>query len=475
MSTERGPAIRGGVREGAYTETWRAANDILDPQTYGQMVNLYGSGLKAIDALLWSDRSINISTRGMRIIEEGHFWNTMTTTAQTNTTGHGAQATIRSNDDIRVGFSIRIPVAYLDGSIVPEDFRITSKSGSNPIVYLCDPFLATTSITTAIPASTELMIGASSFAAGTQQPASAVMDYFDHEHHTRILKDTVDIEGGQVALKELDDMGGSQYGTNLRARAVLLAELRMRVQHNDFFLMGYPNTNGLTQLNRHNEKNDVLSDYGLIPAMAQANGAMKQYYTGSYTEDNLESIKFLLASQGLSGTNSVMYMLGQELFTGIERSMRTFLREFSGNTNLYYNDLNKIGFGVREIFLNNTSFRLLEIPEFSDPTRYAAPGLNFETMGLVFPDTRVTGTLNGFDPRNMTNAASVKKSVSHINLGFLNYNGENRKMIVGNKAGVNGLGIPFSDDWDDFSTYLLSEVMNLFFALNQTVMILKTD
>jgi hypothetical protein len=475
MSTEKGAAIKGSAREGAYTETWRAANDILDPQTYGQLVRLYGEGLKAVDALMWRKSEINISTRTMEVIEEGHFWNTLTTAAQVNTQlTPGGNISVSSNDDIRVGFSVRIPASYITGALIAQDYRILSKTPGTPNVYVCEPFLSTQVLNVAVPTATQLMVGASSYAPGTQQPASTVNDYYSHNHYTRIMKETVDIEGGQVALKELDDMKNSQYGGNLRARAILLAQLKMRLQQNDFVLMGYPNTNSLAQNNRHGESNAISSDYGLIPAMAQATGAMKQYYTGAYGEDNLESVKYLLASQGMSGTNSVMAMLGQEIFTGISRSMRGFLREYSAGTNLYYNDLQKVGFGIRQIMLNNTTFNLLEVPEFSDPTRYAAPGLNFETMGLIFPDTKVTVTLNGKDPRSMSNAAGRKLSCDHINLGFLNYNGENRKMIVGNKAGVNGLGIPFSDDWDDSSTYLLTEMMNLLFALNQTIMVLRT-
>ena len=96
-------------------------------------------------------------------------------------------------------------------------------------------------------------------------------------------------------------------------------------------------------------------------------------------------------------------------------------------------------------------------------------------MGLIFPDSKVTATLNGFDPKTMANAKGEKRSLNHLTLGFLNYGKENRKMIVGNKAGVNGMGIPFSDDWDDSSLYCLTEMMVMTLALNQTIQVLRTD
>lgn len=481
MSTEKGAAIRGGDKEGVYSSTWRLLSecDTLRPQTYGELVSLYGDGLKFVDALFWAKRYIDISTRKMTVIEEGHFWNTMTVAAQVVSTGAGNSITITSYDMIREDFSLHIPANYFTGVDIAQTYRIqtrTSNGATPPLfTYTCAPFLAGTNITTTIPANVELMVGASSYAPGSRQPAGSTIDYFCHTHTTRIMKETVNMEGGQNALLEWEDMRSSEYGASVWARAVMISQLKMRLQQNDYVLMGEPNTKLLTEANRWNENNLILSDYGVIPAMALPTGAMKQYYTGSYAEDNFDVVKFLLASQGLAGMNSVFFGLGQELFTSIENNMLKFIREYSGGTDLYYDQLNKVGFNVREVFKNNTRFYLCEIPEFSDPTRYAAPGYNFETMGLVFPDSKVTATLNGFDPRSMANAKGEKRSLNHLTLGFLNYGRENRKMIVGNRAGVNGMGIPFSDDWDDVSIYSLTEMMVILLALNQTILVLRTD
>ena len=480
MSTEKGAAIRGGAREGVFSQTWRLANEsaTLKPQTYGELVKLYGEGLKFVDALFWAKRYIDVSTRSLKVIEEGHFWDTMTVAAQVNVSIDSADITITSVDSVRAGLSVHIPAQYFTGADIAQTYRITTKTG--PVMgvytYTCSPFLDI-SLDVAIPAATELVVGASSYAPGSQQIASSVQDYYYHTHTTRIIKETVNFEGGQNALEEWDDLKSSEYGASLYARAVLITQMKMRLQQNDYVLMGVPitNTNGLTQNNRWGEANDILSDYGIIPAMAQATGAMKQYYTGSYAEDNFDVVKFLLASQGLAGSNSVFFGLGQELFTTIENNMLKFIREYSGGTELYYDGLNKVGFNVREIFKNNTKFYLCEIPEFSDPVRYAAPDYNFETMGLIFPDSKVTATLNGFNPATMANSAGEKRSLNHLTMGFLNYGKENRKMIVGNKAGVNGMGIPFSDDWDDSSLYCLSEMMVINLALNQTILVLRTD
>jgi hypothetical protein len=188
--------------------------------------------------------------------------------------------------------------------------------------------------------------------------------------------------------------------------------------------------------------------------------------------DQFDQIKFLYASQGVM-SGSGMYCMGQELNLSIENAQLPFIKEYSGGTDLYTN-MKTVGFNVREIFKNGFKSYLIPIPEFSNPTTYAADGFNFETLGLMFPDSKVTATLNSYNQGGMS-VDGYKKSVSHVSLGYLNYNGEDRRLIVANKAGVNGKGIPVSDDWDDNSVYMLSEMMSIFLALNQTILVLRTD
>jgi hypothetical protein len=227
---------------------------------------------------------------------------------------------------------------------------------------------------------------------------------------------------------------------------------------------------GITQNNRFSEANSVLGDYGLIPSMYA--DAMKQYYTGSYTEDQFDVLKFLFASQGITGTSG-LFLLGQELGLSIENSGMKFIKEYSGGSDMY-DKLKGIGFGIKEVFKNNFKTYLTEVQEFNNPVTYAANGYNFESMGMIFPDSKVTATLNGFDPSGMS-VGGKKVSLNHMTGGYLNYGGENRKLVVGNKAGVNGMGIPFSDDWDDMSTFMLCEMMTILLALNQTILVLRTD
>lgn len=475
MSTPKGSnAITGNPRGGVIATTYRLLmeEENLQPQTYGELVQSHGNGLRMFDAWMWAKRSIDISTRDMQVIEEGHFWDTIDVSEQIATTSAGDDLVVKSAKGIgRKGFVVHVPAKYLTGAEIAQSYRIKTKTYANgTYTYTCEAILGTETVGTAIPVGQKLIVGGSMYAAGSQQPAGMVQDYFLHNHKTRIIKETIDMEGGQGALKEWPEFSQSvNGGGGIYARALITAQLKLRHQLNDAVLMGYPNSAGLTEDNRWGEANAILGDYGLIPSMYTK--SMKQYYTGAYTMDNFDVLKFLFASQGITG-QSGLFMQGQELGLSIENSKLGFIQQYSGGTNLY-DGLKGIGFNIKEVNKNNFKTYLCEIPEFSNPVTYAADGFNFEPMGMIFPDSKVTATLNMFEPNGAANS-SLKKALNHMVLGYLNYGGENRKLIVGNKAGVNGYGIPFSDDWDDRSTYMLSEFMVILLALNQTILVLRT-
>jgi len=484
MSTVKGGAIRSidtnfqAVPQqnfGAFSTAWRFLNEeeTLDEKTYGQLVQLYGEGLRMFDALHWGNRYIDIDAREVLVIEEGAFLDTLDLAVAIATNVAGNNISVVSLKGFgRVGFTVHIPAMYA-GTDVATSYRILTKTynaGNGRYTYTCQALLGTEQITVQVPIGQKLMVGGSMFAPGTQQPAGITEDYFKHSHYTRILKETIHEEGGQQALGERPELAQSQYGNGFHARNLIKAQLRLRQQINDAVLMGYPARAAITQANQWGELNAVGGDYGLIPSMNL--NAMKQYYTGTYTEDNFDVIKFLLASQGVIGSSG-MFLLGQELGLSIENSGLNFIKEYSGGTDLY-DKLKGIGFAIKEVFKNNFKTYLVEVPEFSNPLLYAADNYNFETMGMIFPETKVTASMNGIQPSGMANAGR-KISLSHMTIGYLNGNGENRKLIIGNKAGVNGRGIPISDDWDDVSTYMLTEMMVFLLALNQTILVLRTD
>lgn len=464
---------------GAFSTAWRLLNEepTMDTKTYGQLVQLYGDGLKMFDAWQWAGRYTTIDARKVKVIEEGTFLDTLDLAEAITVGAVGADISIVSLKGFgRVGFVVHVPAKYT-GTDIAVSYRISAKSyaaGTGKYTYTAQALTGTEQITVEVPIGQKLIVGGSMFAPGTQQPAGLVEDFFEHDHYTRILKETINEEGGQQALGERAELSQSQFGSGLHGRNLVKAQLRLRQQVNDFFLMGYPATRtdlaAITQNNRWGEANVVTGDYGVLPGMVTL--AMKQYYTGTYSEDNFDAIKFLMASQGVVGSSG-LFLQGQQLGLSTENSGLKFIKEYSGGSDMY-DKLSGIGFGIKEILKNGFKTYLAPIPEFSNPLLYAADNYNYETMGMIFPDSKVTAGLNGILPSGLATAGR-KVSLSNVAIGYLSNNGEDRKLIVGNKAGVNGRGIPISDDWDDVSTYMLTEVMIFLLALNQTILVLRTD
>ena len=485
MSTPKGPDVRSTAAQGSYTEGWRFLTEdlTLEIQQYGKLVQLFGKGLMTWDAWMLLGRHTDVSTRNLQVIMEGSFLDTVDVSVQVSSGAANADLTfVGAKNTLRVGFVVHIPAKYTGGTVstsyrcASKTYSATSGPGATPAwTYVCKPLQTGQQITVAIPVGQKLIVGASMYAAGTQQPAGMTTEYYDAWLTTRIMKESVFFEGGQGALKEWNVLSQSAEGANLKARAEMQAQLRMRLQLNDAFLMGRKInvSGGITQNNRSGEANQILSADGLIPTMVS--DAMKLPYTGSFNEDYFDMIPFLLASQGVSAKTASLYK-GPELGLNIENSMMKLVKEYSGGSDLY-DKLKGVGFGVSEIYKNGFKTYLVDVPEFANPVLYGATGYNFESMGMLFSDSKVTApvTMNAINPNGAAAGAGQVKSVYNFEMGYLNFNGENRRLITGNKAGVNGYGIPFSDDWDDSAIYTLCEIMPIFTAMNQTILITSAD
>lgn len=473
MSTVKGGAINSGLAQGGYSTAWRLTveSPTLEPQTYGELVQLYGDNLRIWDFLMWAKRTHDVKGRTVTVLEEGAILDTIDLSVETATGLAGANITVVSAKSTgRIGFTVHIPAKYT-GYPVAVSYKIINKTGTGPYTYTLTPLNSAYQITTAIPIGAKLAVGAPMYAPGEGQPASMKRSWYSHAHYTRIMKETLDIEGGQQALQEWAELAQARDGSTLLSRSLNETEFRLRVWMNDYLLMGQGNNNTLTGTNKAGETNAIPSDNGLVHGMYAS--AMKQYYTGSYTKDNFDIIKYLLASQGV-GAGTVNFLYGQELGTGIENMGLEFIREFSGGTDLYKN-MAEVGFVMKAFTKNGIRNILCEIPEFSNPLAYGADGYNFETMGMIFPDAKVTASMNYMDGVGRAMSAAEKKPLNHVTIGYLNNNGENRKLIVGDAAGVNGLGYKFTDQYDQSTWYMLTEQMNFLLALNQTILVLKAD
>ena len=471
-SSDKGPSVNSGLSQGGYTTAWRLTveSETLDPQKYGELVQLYGDMLRMWDFFMWAGKTDSVKGRKVTVLSEGFIHDTLDVSSQVNTSSAGENITIVSTKNTaRPKFAVHIPAKY-SGTKLPISYRVVSKTGTGPYTYTLEPFNSTYRIAVAIPSGQKLIIGASSYAPGEGQPPSMRRSWYSHDHYTRIMKETLEIEGGQQALQEWKQLASARDGSTLVNRSLNETEFRLRIQMNDYLLMGQANNNSFTGNNKSGDANAVSSDDTLLYQMFSK--GMKQYYTGNYTTELFDAIKFLLASQGI-GRGSVWYTFGQLLGQGIENMGLNFTREFSGGTDL--KKMNDVGFVMKSFTKNGITSVFTEIPEFSNPVMYGADGYNYETMGMIFPDAKVTAGMNTYDMGGRSMGAYEKKPLSHVTLGYLNNNGENRKLIVGDAAGVNGLGYKFTNEYDQSTWYMLTEMIVFLLAMNQTILVLRAD
>ena len=269
MSTVKGDAIQSGTAQGGYSTSWRLTveSETLEAQEYGELVQLYGDQLRLWDFMMWAKRNTDVKGRTVTVLEEGFIHDTLDVKTEVSAGLAGADITVISDDSTgRVGFDVHIPAKYA-GTKLPVTYKITNKSGSGPYTYTLSPWNTTFQITSAIPAAQKLIVGASSYAPGESQPASMKRAWYSHTHKTRILKETLDIEGGQQALEEYKELAQARDGSTLLSRSLNETEFRLRIQMNDYMLMGQPNNNTFTGTNKASETNTVSSDYGLLPGM----------------------------------------------------------------------------------------------------------------------------------------------------------------------------------------------------------------
>jgi len=176
MSTQKGTAPKSGLGQGGYTTSWRLTveSETLAPQTYGELVKLYGDNLRLWDFFAWAKRIQSVSGRKVTVLEEGAIHDTIDVATEVATGIAGADITVVSAKNVgRVGFDVHVPAQYA-GTKLPVSYKITAKSGPSGgnYTYTLSPWNSAYQITTAIPVGQKLIVGSSSYAPGEGQPAS---------------------------------------------------------------------------------------------------------------------------------------------------------------------------------------------------------------------------------------------------------------------------------------------------------------
>lgn len=470
-----------------YGLQWVSKNsDIIMPEVRRQAYQKYGKGVGARDIYFANKNVVDVPNQTITVGLKDSPLGAIKLGSAISTGAAGADITVvldstmydtNNNGPLRVGDDIYIPKDYLyTGTTEARAYRVTSVSGSGAAAeYTCKPYAkdggfytVASRIATAVPSGSVLMVGANSFAVGTAQPAGMTDSWDSISFKPRILKETVDYEGGQVAQSFYDYTG---YNTNkgVLNSGVLDAEFRLDVKESRYFFLGEANDNStMTQTSESGVANLVVSGGGMWPHASKYGQA--QSYSGDFVLDNLYDSGILQQSQGITSGTSV-FMVGPELARDVETSALDFIKQYSGGSDLLNSAKNELGIDVKAFTIDGRTYVLWRPDELADPT---GMGININgtytysmaTSGLIVPNMNVTVPFNG--QPNVT--------IPNVQIGYVNKNGENRRRVMKVNPGVNGLdgyGDQANSSYDGLHVYMLVHMTPIFALPHQWVRVYK--
>ena len=451
------------------------------------MVSSFGKGFQIFDWLQIPGQTVNIKARNLtnrtdQAVEKasqltaagmafaGHVAGAARTFilhANEYLDGDGATA---SSPYLRVGDTVYVDPLYTNKD-VPTQWYVTvvGASGANTTIY---PLDITVTQTVNVPGSSYFMVGPHLQGIGTGQAAARKNGTTQDTFSTAITDETAHIKGGVNAEKlyrnDLDKSGKA----TLWSKAQIEAEFTHNSGIDKEIFMGQVNTNTSVAIAADSDSNNqaVRGTQGLWH-WVEADG-MEQAYAGSYDLAYFDQIKEYLRSQGVTDT-TVATLCGSNLYKQIENTVLDFIKAYSGGSDLM-TGYASVGANVQEFKKNGITHQLCEVVSFDNANTYGVLDNYFRDAGLVIPKSLATVSSSGYDMGDAYgNSAGDKIKIPNVALGYLNNNGENRQRMIGPVAGVNGFGIPFTNQYDEVKMFLKTEFALIVALQNQMLKIVK--
>jgi hypothetical protein len=468
---------------------WNSKNSAsVRPEVRAELHQKYGEGVGARDIIFASGNVIDVPNQTITIgLAESPIPELVVGTAVA-TTAAGANALLyldascfdaNGNGPLRVGDEVLIPKAYLLSTITTDRvYRVFSIStdATTSKLYTLQPYAnaGTTytipsQITTAIPSGTRLSLVANSFAPGTDQPAGMAESFETRTFSNKILKESLDFEGGQIA-KNYYEFTGYEGNMALFKQNLVKAEFRLDVKEaRAFFYSEWAENASMVQTTKAGVSAAVPSFGGMWPHADVY--AQKLSYSGDFTIDNLYDAGILQQSRGVVPGSTNLFLVGPELGRDVEKAALDYIKTNSGGTDLLDKVKKEIGIDVTSFKVDGRTYVLWQPRELADPTGVGAldsagDGVySIATAGLIVPHTNVTvGEFNG--QKNVT--------IPGVQLGYVNKNGENRRRKIGRLNGMNQMfGQDVTTGYDASSLYMLVHMTGIFAIPDQWVQVTK--
>lgn len=464
-----------------YNAAWQSKNSITDTVILRKLHENFGEGYRMVDFKRMAGDITYVNSKGithieqdapLRAVKTGSAITVGADGASISFTLHADNLDVNSKHVLRKNFDIIIPASFQPTGVKDDrKYLVTDITGTTVTAVPWNKsgtYLTASKISTQIDSGTWLAIGASAFAPGTDQPEGTTDSYTTQSHTSRIMKETIKVEGGQVAQPYYPATGLDQ-NKGLISKGSVRAEFLLENQMEQFIRDGEPNdTDSLTGTSYFGGTNNIKGGKGVITWLQEL--AQKYYYT-SPSVDDFYDIKLLQESQGIVATVND-YFVGPDLMIGYEKAELDFIKEFSGGTNLYNEVMGKTGIVLKAFEFGGKTYVLHALDSLKNP---AQAGLNingdytysYPSMGFVIPREKVTAYM--FDGK-------PNQTIPNFSLGLVNMNGEDRSMMYGIMPGMNGFeqGNIVANGYDGVSYFWASECMCIMGGVNKMVLVRKS-
>jgi hypothetical protein len=480
--------VSSNVRQGSYGPVQIASMEsaeLIRAKFMQKVYKQYGEMYRMHDMLNALGGDLSVPAQNQKVVEEYAPYMPIKIKSIISAGAAGAAITIvvdassmvSNVHQARVGFTVKIPAEYM-----PVGFR---KDGIYKIIALgtdtiandqltCEPFLAGDAYTKQqiakdVPAGTVLALGFSTYSRGEGQPVGTTDFPIVRDYTSHIVKETKGFDGGVLAHEgEVMEYNGVRW---LLSRESMNAEFSLKDQIDDAITFSEPNDNAAdlaTATTMSGQLSLNRSTRGVVSWLDDA--GQKVYYTDAPDLTVLDDIIDAWISQGVYCKSGTIFC-SLAFFRGINDAAKDHVREYSGGSDFLDGAKEKLGITIYTINRDGIDFFLHPVATWSKPGNaglvvggnnvYAAG-----TMAIAVPNSKVTVNKWGNEGQ---------ATIPNLNIAYVNYNGENRKRMMGYYKGVNGVfsGLDVSTDLDGYKLYWGSEFMLIGAEWNKLVLIRK--
>lgn len=432
-------------------------------------IERYGKADGVFDFLKMPEREISISTRKPKVFEMLPVQADVKNESEIATSVAGASLTfVVSTDDRRSTGAV--PIQADEGILVPGAYTISG----NDAIFVCQSYVAATytgtfypsdateGITSAIPAGTIFKVHGSYKGFETGQPGAKSSKRVERAYKVGLCKTTSALGGGVGALKWLEvGMKDDASRTGFIAENQYLAEFDHDKKMDDmiFFNQEIDNTNLVETSTLSGESGLRQASKGLWNH-AQDSGQTLSY-AGNWDTGNFYDYKDLAISQ-LVSSREVQFWYGYDLSRQIEQSGLDWIQSYSGGSDLFMG-ATKLGVNVKHYELDGFTFQCKELESFRNVIGAGNQAYNFHKSGMMIPVGTGSAEIEG-------------KTEQHPNimLGYLRYDGVDRKRSIGFINGPTGLNMTVNSE-NDATKWLYNTEYALFVLRPNQLVLVKPE